>query len=64
MGLRPSKVDEDAKGRSNGINNLDRVFNGVVYPNFCDPESCELGEGSVGIAIQFGARDRRVAPYG
>jgi hypothetical protein len=29
MGLRPSKSNEDAAGRSRGINNLDRVFNGA-----------------------------------
>jgi len=30
MGLRPTKSDEDAPGRSSRINNLDRVFNGAV----------------------------------
>ena len=30
MGLRPTKGDEDAVGRSREINNLDRVFSGAV----------------------------------
>ena len=31
MGLRPTKGDEDAAGRSRGINSLDCVFNGAQY---------------------------------
>ena len=30
MGLRPIKRNEDAVGRSSGINGLDRVFNGAA----------------------------------
>ncbi len=30
MGLRPTKGDKDAAGRSFEINNLERVFNRVV----------------------------------
>ena len=34
MGLRPTKTNEDAFGHLNGINGLDRVFNGAVFPIF------------------------------
>jgi len=34
MGLRPIKRNEDAVGRSSGINGLDRVFNRAAYANF------------------------------
>ena len=30
MGLRPTKSDEDATGRSRRINDLERVFNGAA----------------------------------
>jgi hypothetical protein len=35
MGLRPIKRNEDAVGRSSGINGLDRVFNGAALQDFC-----------------------------
>jgi hypothetical protein len=56
MGLRPIKRNEDAVGRSSGINGLDRVFNGAakkwwvtftvktLQPNLTTPEtvSCAM----------------------